>query len=343
MKYNTNTGRLFLNQKNSFIAAFALFTATCASVNAGVLSYPVASDITFNSYLKSEIHPMRIGGNCGGGGASQPLMVREGESQQVTGECNSLSRRLRLPSVSVDGPSYAFIDDRDDGLKESVNITCSENKFKLVDSFIKLTKDEVLGAIDVSKNEDGTRYGIGTVTSESDTIIEKRFTLSADASVKMTAKLESFNISVIGSDSPIKLNLQWTLYQNDSSIESGTLTLETAISSVEEHAIDVSTKQLSEGDYSLRFNFFTTQFITEDPCVTNLMWSEFDRSTFELEALASCPGDLNFDGTVDSADLGTVLGDFGSTGGPSDFNEDGYVDSSDLGFLLANVGPCEPE
>lgn len=148
---------------------------------------------------------------------------------------------------------------------------------------------------------------------------------------------------MIGSNSPIKLNLQWTLYQNNSSIELGTLTLETAISSVEEHAIDVSTKQLSEGDYSLRFNFFTTQFITEDPCVTNLMWSEFDRSTFELEALASCPGDLNFDGNVDSADLGTVLGDFGSTGGPSDFNEDGYVDSSDLGFLLANVGPCEPE
>jgi len=340
MKYNTNTGRLFLNQKNSFIAAFALFTATCASVNAGVLSYPVASDITFNSYLISEIQPFRQG-SCGGGGFSPTIIEREGESEQVQDKCNSLSRRqLRLPSVSDEAP-YAFIVGRDDGLKESVNITCSENKFELVDSFIKLTKDQVLGAIDVSKNEDGSRYGLGKVTSESDTIIEKRFTLSADASVKMTAKLESFNISVIGSDSPIKLNLQWTLYQNDSSIESGTLTLETAISSVEEHAIDVSTKQLSEGDYSLRFNFFTTQLIQKDPCVTNLIWSEFDRSTFELEA--SCPGDLNFDGNVDSADLGTVLGDFGSTGGPSDFNEDGYVDSSDLGVLLGNFGSCEPE
>jgi hypothetical protein len=45
------------------------------------------------------------------------------------------------------------------------------------------------------------------------------------------------------------------------------------------------------------------------------------------------PGDLNGDGIVDGADLGILLGAWG-TSGPGDLNGDGVVDGADLGILL---------
>lgn len=54
-----------------------------------------------------------------------------------------------------------------------------------------------------------------------------------------------------------------------------------------------------------------------------------------------CPGDLNGDGQVDSADLGMLLGAWGGGGDPAaDLNGDGGIDSSDLGLLLGFWGPC---
>ena len=53
-----------------------------------------------------------------------------------------------------------------------------------------------------------------------------------------------------------------------------------------------------------------------------------------------CPGDLNNDGTVDTADLGLILGAFGTTSQAADINGDGTVDTADLGILLAEFGPC---
>ena len=52
--------------------------------------------------------------------------------------------------------------------------------------------------------------------------------------------------------------------------------------------------------------------------------------------------DLNQDRTVDSADLGTLLGSFGPCvlGALGDFNSDAAIDSSDLGTMLGNFGPC---
>lgn len=47
------------------------------------------------------------------------------------------------------------------------------------------------------------------------------------------------------------------------------------------------------------------------------------------------PGDLNGDGVVDGADLGILLGAWGSRG-PGDLNDDGTVDGADLGILLGN-------
>ena len=47
----------------------------------------------------------------------------------------------------------------------------------------------------------------------------------------------------------------------------------------------------------------------------------------------SVPGDLTGDGKVSGADLGILLGAWGSPG-PGDLNGDGVVTGSDLGLLL---------
>jgi len=54
----------------------------------------------------------------------------------------------------------------------------------------------------------------------------------------------------------------------------------------------------------------------------------------------ACPGDLNGDGVVDGADLGLLLGQWG-TDGLADLNGDGVVDGADLGLLLGAWGPCD--
>jgi hypothetical protein len=58
------------------------------------------------------------------------------------------------------------------------------------------------------------------------------------------------------------------------------------------------------------------------------------------------PGDLNFDGSVDGADLGLLLLDWGlcreGGGCPADLTNDGEVNGADLGFLLINWG-CDPD
>jgi hypothetical protein len=54
-----------------------------------------------------------------------------------------------------------------------------------------------------------------------------------------------------------------------------------------------------------------------------------------------CPPDFNDDGFVDGADLGVLLGVWGSgTNQPADLNGDGAIDGADLGSLLGAWGPC---
>ena len=53
------------------------------------------------------------------------------------------------------------------------------------------------------------------------------------------------------------------------------------------------------------------------------------------------PGDANFDGIVDVADLGIVGANFSLSGtsfSQGNFNDDGIVDVADLGILGANWG-----
>jgi hypothetical protein len=55
-----------------------------------------------------------------------------------------------------------------------------------------------------------------------------------------------------------------------------------------------------------------------------------------------CPADFNTDGIVDTADLGTLLGEFNTTGPTADINGDGVVDTADLGILLGAFGTTCP-
>jgi hypothetical protein len=52
-------------------------------------------------------------------------------------------------------------------------------------------------------------------------------------------------------------------------------------------------------------------------------------------SLALNPADLNGDGSVDGADLGILLGAWGSSQAEADLNDDGMVDGADLGVLLS--------
>jgi hypothetical protein len=57
---------------------------------------------------------------------------------------------------------------------------------------------------------------------------------------------------------------------------------------------------------------------------------------------AACPADLDGNGTVTGADLGLLLGDWGTPGtaNGSDLTGDGVVTGADLGILLGNWGAC---
>ena len=63
---------------------------------------------------------------------------------------------------------------------------------------------------------------------------------------------------------------------------------------------------------------------------------EFDDRAVEID----CPGDLNFDGKVDSGDIGLLLGDWGANQSIADLDRNGVVDSADMGLLLGYFGDC---
>jgi len=58
----------------------------------------------------------------------------------------------------------------------------------------------------------------------------------------------------------------------------------------------------------------------------------------EEASIDPCDADINNDGVIDTADLGSLIGSFGGGAGPADINGDGVVDTADLGVLIANFG-----
>jgi len=80
-----------------------------------------------------------------------------------------------------------------------------------------------------------------------------------------------------------------------------------------------------------------------DYCLLNLGINSGSPITLEIDNIRiyrkAVAGDVNCDGCVDSADLLTVLFEFGSTAiTPADLNGDGVVDSADLLDVLFNFG-----
>ncbi|MBL9148963.1 MAG: PQQ-dependent sugar dehydrogenase [Phycisphaerae bacterium] len=61
----------------------------------------------------------------------------------------------------------------------------------------------------------------------------------------------------------------------------------------------------------------------------------------DCAGVLACNGDLDHDGDVDSADLGVLLGLWGTPATWSDFDGTGDVGAGDLGILLGNWGPCQ--
>jgi len=53
-----------------------------------------------------------------------------------------------------------------------------------------------------------------------------------------------------------------------------------------------------------------------------------------------CVGDLNADDVVNGADLGLLLGAWGTADPVADINGDGTVNGADLGLLLGAWGAC---
>ncbi len=62
----------------------------------------------------------------------------------------------------------------------------------------------------------------------------------------------------------------------------------------------------------------------------------------DARLVGGCQGDVNGDGVINTADLGLMLGDFGSGDPESDLNCDGSVNTADLGLLLNEFGGSCP-
>ena len=69
-------------------------------------------------------------------------------------------------------------------------------------------------------------------------------------------------------------------------------------------------------------------------------WTDQGGNTVAPVCASDCPADLNGDGIVDGADLSSLLGAWGGSGGPADIDGSGQVDGADLAALLGDWGDC---
>jgi len=60
-----------------------------------------------------------------------------------------------------------------------------------------------------------------------------------------------------------------------------------------------------------------------------------DDMMFGATVNPGCPADLNFDGEINTADLGILIAAFGTSNPAGDANNDGIVDTADLGMVIA--------
>ncbi|MBN8645506.1 MAG: multicopper oxidase domain-containing protein [Planctomycetes bacterium] len=134
-----------------------------------------------------------------------------------------------------------------------------------------------------------------------------------------------FPVNVTGDS----LTYQW--YRGATALTDGPTGWGSIISGAQTNLLKIiNAQQQDEGSYF---------FETENPCG----YSESEQAT--LTVTPPCPGDLNGDHIVNTADLTIFLGQFGSPvaipGSGADFNADGFVNTADLTFFLGRFGqPC---
>jgi Dockerin type I domain len=81
------------------------------------------------------------------------------------------------------------------------------------------------------------------------------------------------------------------------------------------------------------------RFIASDTGAGSIVEAAVDDFAISVtQCAAGLPADLNGDGSVDSADLGILIGLFGTADPQADINGDGVVNSADLGILIGAFG-----
>ena len=115
---------------------------------------------------------------------------------------------------------------------------------------------------------------------------------------------------------------------------------------------DGLTGSLSEGTYRLEivvaaFARGNAEYLPSWAGYQDVVDTELGAASAKLDWTLSmtpltCPGDLNLSGAVTGADLGILLGEWGTPGGSTgaDLNGDGTVSGADLGLLLGGWGGC---
>jgi len=105
---------------------------------------------------------------------------------------------------------------------------------------------------------------------------------------------------------------------------------------------------LPDALYLLQYQLVSNAGIDpSDPIFVIYNWN---RPTSEVDAAVAyvrnellappCPADFNDDGLVSSADLSTLLANWGAADSGADLTDDGTVSAADLSTMLAAWGPC---
>lgn len=77
-----------------------------------------------------------------------------------------------------------------------------------------------------------------------------------------------------------------------------------------------------------------------DPYCCSSTWDSICTGEAAVSCDGWCAGDLDFDGDVDGADIGSFLASWNGTGGLPDLDGSGLVDGADFGILLSSWGAC---
>jgi hypothetical protein len=107
-----------------------------------------------------------------------------------------------------------------------------------------------------------------------------------------------------------------------------------ALETVAENANAWVTKTFRVADYVTPSATVRLRFVARDLGSGSLVEAGVDEVQAFVLGCNDVLGDLNADGLVNGADLGILLGAWGSAGGPADLDGSGAVDGGDLGILL---------